>query len=283
MLARHHRLKIGQVGIVGYVAASGVSRVALDTGIDPTYFNNPLLPDTHSEIALPLKVNNNIIGVLDVQSREPNAFTQDDISILQIMSDQLALAIQRVILATEQEESLREIESAYQSFTLSSWKSFSRGVELKKGYSFDGMNISPIENLPLEYQDSLVNGKSIVTNNLDNKDISESTLAVPLKLRDRVIGALTIEFNSNTIPRETISLAEEIAGRLAIALENARLYTETQVAAERERAISQASANIGKAVDIDSILRYMVEELGGKLKDVDVAVQIGRNDQHSEA
>jgi GAF domain-containing protein/HAMP domain-containing protein len=280
MLARHHRLKIGQVGIVGNVAASGLSRVALDTSTDSTFFNNPLLPDTHSEIALPLKVNNNLIGVLDVQSQEPNAFSQDDISILQIMADQLALAIQRVLLSTEQAENLREIENAYQSFTLSSWKSFSQGVEFKKGYSFDGMNISPIENLPLEYQDSLANGISVVSNNQSKKDSSESTLAVPLKLRDKVIGALTIGFNYDVIPPETISLAEEIAGRLAIALENARLYTETQMAAERERAISQASTNIGKAVDIDSILRYMAEELGAKLKDVEVAVQIGRDDEY---
>ena len=76
MLARQHKLKVGQVGIVGYVTGHGVPRIATDVGADSVYFNNLDLPLTRSEMALPLKIGEQIIGALDVQSTKSNAFSQ---------------------------------------------------------------------------------------------------------------------------------------------------------------------------------------------------------------
>jgi len=92
-LARGHRLKVGEVGIVGYVAGTGEPRVAADVGKDAVFFNNPDLPETRSEMALPLKVRDRVIGVLDVQSTQIAAFTEEDVTTLQTMADQLAVAI----------------------------------------------------------------------------------------------------------------------------------------------------------------------------------------------
>jgi putative methionine-R-sulfoxide reductase with GAF domain len=77
MLERAHRLEVGQVGIVGNVAATGITRIASEVGEDAVYFNNPNLPETRSEIALPLRVRNQIIGVIDVQSKDPDAFSKE--------------------------------------------------------------------------------------------------------------------------------------------------------------------------------------------------------------
>ena len=82
MLGRHHSLRIGEQGIVGYVAARGESRVARNVGEDIVFFNNPDLPATRSEAALPLKITNRIIGVLDVQSTKEDAFRADDLRVL---------------------------------------------------------------------------------------------------------------------------------------------------------------------------------------------------------
>jgi FOG: GAF domain len=98
MLARGHRLAVGEVGIVGYVAGTGKPRIALDVGEDAVFFSNPDLPHTHSEMALPLKVGERVIGVLDVQSVEPSAFTDEDVAVLQTMADQIALAIENARL-----------------------------------------------------------------------------------------------------------------------------------------------------------------------------------------
>jgi len=93
MLERSHRLKVGKVGIVGYVAATGESRIALDVGKDAIHFVNPDLPDTRSEMGLPLKARERVIGVLDVQSTKESAFSEEDVAVLQLLTDQLATAI----------------------------------------------------------------------------------------------------------------------------------------------------------------------------------------------
>ena len=85
-----YHLTIGQVSIIGWVAINRKARIALDVGDDPYYFSNPDLPDTRSEVALPLIARGRLLGVLDVQSREINAFQEEDISGLQVMADQIA-------------------------------------------------------------------------------------------------------------------------------------------------------------------------------------------------
>jgi GAF domain-containing protein/HAMP domain-containing protein len=272
MLAHHHKLKVGQEGIVGNVSATGEPRIALDTGLDVTYFNNPLLPMTRSEMALPLKVNEQLLGVLDVQSELPEAFTQDDISTLQIMADQLAIAIQRVRLSQEQEFNLRQLEGAYQTFTLSSWRKFSQEKGFKPGYRFDGVNMTALDIYPEGSQETLRKGKSVVLPG--DKETKNTTLAVPLKLRDQILGVISISFGEDTINPETINLAEEVASRFAVALENARLYTETQKQAERTRAVSEISNIITSSVNIENILRTAVQELGRINPDTEVTVRL---------
>jgi GAF domain-containing protein/HAMP domain-containing protein len=272
MLAHHHKLKVGQEGIVGNVSATGEPRIALDTGLDVTYFNNPLLPMTRSEMALPLKVHEQLVGVLDVQSELPEAFTQDDIATLQIMADQLALAIQRVRLSQEQEYNLRQLESAYQTFTLSSWRKFSHGRGFKSGYSFDGVKLTALDSYPEGSQETLRKGKSVILER--DKETKTSTLAVPLKLRDQILGVMNISFGESAINPETINLAEEVASRLAVALENARLYSETQKQAEQTRAVSEISNIITSSVNIENILRTAVQELGHINPDTEVTVRL---------
>ncbi len=142
LIANSHRLRVGEQGIVGRVAASGEARIALDTGADAVYFNNPFLPTTRSEMALPLKTRNEIFGVLDIQSDQPRAFVQEDIEILQVLADQLAIAIEKINLLERVEIQLKEIEEAYQEYTRQSWQSLARNQTQIAGYKFDGMQIA---------------------------------------------------------------------------------------------------------------------------------------------
>ncbi len=111
MLARGHKLRVGKVGIVGKVAATGEPHIALDVGKDAVHFANPDLPDTHSEMGLPLRVRGRVIGVLDVQSTRVAAFTEDDVAVLQTLADQLAAAIAnaRLFRAVREEASRRAL------------------------------------------------------------------------------------------------------------------------------------------------------------------------------
>jgi methyl-accepting chemotaxis protein len=112
MLERSHRLKVGEQGVVGYVAGTGEPRIVLDVGADAVHFNNPLLPETRSEMALPLKLGTQIIGVLDVQSKKAGAFDEKDATVLQTMADQLAIAIENARLLQETQQTVHELSTA---------------------------------------------------------------------------------------------------------------------------------------------------------------------------
>ncbi len=113
MMAMDHKLRIGEVGIVGYVAGTGEPHIALDVGLDSVHHVQPLLSETRSEMALPLKVGERIIGVLDVQSEQESAFDDDDVQIIQTVADQLAIAVDNLRLLEEVRHRANELESLY--------------------------------------------------------------------------------------------------------------------------------------------------------------------------
>ena len=117
MLARGHRLRVGDQGIVGFVTFTGDPRIVLNVGQDAAFFNNPDLPDTHAEVAVPLRFGREIIGALDIQSREPNAFTQEDVEIFTILADQVSVAIQNVRSLDQAQRALQEAELASSQLT----------------------------------------------------------------------------------------------------------------------------------------------------------------------
>ncbi len=124
LMLQEHKLKVGEVGIVGYVTGTGQPRIALDVGVDAVYFKNPVLPETHSEMALPLKTGDRIIGALDVQSKAESAFDKDDVRVLQTMADQLAVAIENARLFQEMEQALHQLEISQGLITKAAWQGF---------------------------------------------------------------------------------------------------------------------------------------------------------------
>ncbi len=273
MLANNHRLRVGEVGIVGYVAASGKPRIALDTGQDAVFFNNPLLPNTRSEIALPLIADNAVIGVLDVQSDQPQAFSQDDVEIMQVMADQLATAIEKARLLGALEDNIKELERTNQQFTKEGWKESGtqKGIV---GYHFDKTRLESTTRLSEQARETLESGSVTYSNHLDKKDRGPRTAAVPVKLRGQTIGVVNVQFKGDYIPEETIRLIEAASDRLAVALENARLVQDSQRRANLEFTIGQLSTKIGSASEIDGVLKFTAQELGKLLSDTQVTVQL---------
>ncbi|MBU1877731.1 MAG: GAF domain-containing protein, partial [Chloroflexi bacterium] len=94
MKEQGHRLLVGGTSMVGMACATGQARIALDVGQERVRFDNPHLPLTRSEIALPLIVGEHILGALDAQSTRPGAFSQEDIAVLQLVADQVAVAVE---------------------------------------------------------------------------------------------------------------------------------------------------------------------------------------------
>jgi GAF domain-containing protein len=115
MLARKHRLAVGGQSIVGWVTAQRQPRVALDVGADAVHFKNPDLPHTRSEMALPLVVGDRLLGALDVQSTEEAAFDEEDVAILSLMADQVAVAINNALKFSQEAAVLEATSPLYRA------------------------------------------------------------------------------------------------------------------------------------------------------------------------
>lgn len=256
MLARGHRLIVGEQGIVGFAALRGEPRIALNVGEEAVYFNNPDLPDTHSEVALPLKFRNETIGVLDIQSREVNAFSKDDLEIFSILADQVSVAIQNIRSLEQAQRALLEAQSASRQLAGSAWQSFQTQLETK-GYRFDGIKPEPLKET----------GKPVE---------ARETLSVPVQLRGQTIGNLKLRVLDSTRnwTEDERAIIESTAERVAIAMEGARLLDEAQKRAARETFLAGMGARLATSFQVDSILRDTVEELGQTLKGATVSFQL---------
>jgi GAF domain-containing protein len=260
MLKRGHRLRVGATGIVGTVAGQGKARIALDVGLDSVYFNNPDLPETRSEMALPLKVGIQMVGVLDVQSRDVNAFHEEDISVLDILANQVSIAITNAHLFSQTKQSLVDSQAVYQQFVEQNWTRFARTVK-HTGYVYDGVKTAPIENPVSTTQPNAIN--------------------VPIKIRGLPIGNITIQSNNplRTWSQGEINLAQAAAERAGLAVENYRLLIEAQRRAAKERTVSEITARIGSSVDLREIMKTAVEEIGHALSGSEVTVQFNLADK----
>lgn len=267
MLLRQHRLRLDNTSIVGYTAMMNEPRIALDVGSDSVYFNNPELPETRSEMALPLRAGRQMFGVLDVQSIEPNAFVQDDISVLEILADQIAIAIENARLFSDAQRALSEARESFEKFTRREWTKFGTQVR-HPGYVFDGKQITPLSDAAQRQRLAQTGSLSI--------DKSSSGLTMPIRLRGQTIGILNVrpQTGSRRWTQDELAVVEAAADRAALALENARLVESAQRRAGRERAIGEIAARIGAVSDRDIILQTAVEELGRKIGNSEIRIEI---------
>lgn len=255
MLERGHRLKVGEVGIVGYVTGSGEPRIALDVGEDAVYFDNPDLPQTRSEMAVPLMVRNEIIGALDVQSTEAEAFDEEDIAILRTMADQIAVALDNARLLQRSQQAIAELQSTQQEQLLSAW----RYRQQLPAFEYDRINVTETEPGDEQVSPSIQDDIEIVSDD----DGKRSVLSAPLRLRDQTIGALSLEQleSERDWTEDEIELVEEVSEQISLALENARLFEEAQERAIRERAMSEVTNKMRETLNVDSVIRTAVEEI----------------------
>ena len=273
MLARGHRLKVGETGIVGYVTSTGNARVALDTGSDVVFFNNPDLPHTRSEMALPFKVGTVVIGALDVQSKEPNAFAEEDISIISILSEQVGIAIQNSRQYEETHRALAEAETLSRQFVRQGWQEFTRARNLA------GIRHTGARATLLYSKNGDVEG-NVATNDQTAAPQKGALLVLPVKLRDEVIGTVNVRSPGNREwDQDELDIVTAIIERAAVTLESARLLTESQKRAAKERTIGEISAKISAQSDIDELLKTATIELGRTLPKANISIQFKKEDE----
>jgi len=259
--ASDFRLRIGSEGIVGQVAASGTIYVAQDVTIDPLYISDESTTLTRSELALPLHSRGELIGVLDVQSTSVNAFSDEDIAVLQTLADQLALAITNARYFKEAEENLDVLQRAYGELSREKWSDMLESRE-KVGYYCDASGVRHITSL---------------TENDDYSELDLPTIEIPVVVRGFLIGKIRARKpkGSSEWLKDEIGLMEDLTDQLNLTLESARLFEESQRRASQEQLTSEITSRIRETLDIETILETAVNEIGSAMGLAALEVHIG--------
>ncbi len=304
MLAGGHRLRLGEESIVGYVAGRGEPRIVLDIGADAAFFDNPDLPDARSEMALPLQARGEIIGVLDVQSKESEAFSDEDVAVLQTLADQIAMAISNARFFRQAQESLEAERRAYGEISRDAWGELLQDYR-HLGYRYTKGGVAPLvetlsaprpevhDNLASQNEPRADDGEErsvpsapAMTSARDSVALSDTDaklgeelpeLALPVKVRGHVIGSVKAHKpgEAGEWEVEEVALMETLAEQLGLALESARLYRDTQQRALRERLTGEIAARMRENLDIDTVLQTAIREIGERLDVAEVEVRMG--------
>ena len=275
LLAKNYKLRVGQTGLVGNVTRTGQAYIALDVGTDAVYFDNPLLPETRSEIVLPLRNHSITIGALDIQANTPTAFDEKDVQTFQILADQLAAAIENAQLAQQVEENLAALTIANRLQTQQIWRAAIDQRE-RPAYEYDGLQIRAVpQHISADLLKQLESGKPIVFKQSAEHKEGQNALMIPLMVLNQVIGVIGLEQEdpNHIWTDEEIAIAQAAANRAALTLDNARLLEESQRRAVKERTIFESTTRIGSVLNIENILQATAEELEKVLSGSEVVLQ----------
>jgi GAF domain-containing protein len=259
MLAKGYSLKVGEVGIVGYVTRRCEPRIALDVGMDAIHFKNPFLPETRSEMALPLVVGERILGALDVQSTLPAAFTEEDVAVLQVLANQVAIAIENVRLLEETRAALELSRRAYGELSREAWLERLQSQSL--GFHRDANGLTQIK----------------PPGQLDSGEPDEQRLTIPIQVRGQTLGFIHARKpeRAGAWSAEQTALLNTLVDQLGVALDTARLYEETQERAERERMVGEITSHMRATLDLETVLQTAAREMRRALDLAEVEMRLG--------
>lgn len=258
MIENGHALHVGTQGIVGFVAAQKKSRIALDVGTDAIFFNNSYLPMTRSEAAIPLMIRNKVLGVLDIQSDKPQAFTVEDLDVLETLADQVAIAIENARLLDESQATLMQLEALTTIRTREAWSQKISGRHRAFTYTPLGLRAE----------------KPTVA--------ASNSVEVPLTLRGQRIGKISIARKGDeALNKVEVDLITEVANQAGLAIDNIRLLEDATQRAKQEQVVGRLASRFSQSLNIDALIQTAARELG-QLPDVaEVSVFIGNESPES--
>lgn len=243
-----HRLEVAGRNMVGAAIRERSVRIAQIASQEKQRFENPLLPYTRSEVALPLVVGDRVLGALNVQSTKESDFGPEVIETMQNVAGQVAIALENARLFQEAQHNIRELHTIQQQYLVEGWSGFSAQKEEE-----------------LEYQVG------------DESDESSRKFEVPISLRDQIFGQIRFESNEDWTPEQE-SLANAVATQAAIALENARLVSESRQIAIYERMLADINSKIWSSTTIDGVLQAAVKELGRRLNASQATIELNMDE-----
>jgi len=266
LLSRNHRLAVGSASLVGWVTGNRMPRVSNDVSRDPFHFKNPLLPDTRAELTLPMTVGGRLIGVLDVQSTEKDAFAEEDVRALEAITGELAIAIDNARLVRETADELHRAEGLYRGRARESWARFARaGVPTM-------LRVGATEG---EFREA---GMAITQQAFDNVATAQSEdgreVAVPVVVRGEAIATISARRPAEKEPwaKDDIELIQAAAVQVGLALESARQYAEEQRRVGELEVVNRVAQAVSQLLRLDSLFRVVHAQMSQVLPQTDLAI-----------
>ena len=245
-----HRLEVAGRSMVGTAIREKTARIAQIASEEKQRYENPILSYTRSEIALPLIVGDRVLGALNVQSTKESDFGPQLIETMQNMAGQVAIALENARLFQEAQHNIREMRTIQQQYLLEGWSGFTAQKEDE-----------------LEYQVG------------DESNEKSKKIEVSISLRDQVLGQIRLEGTEDWTPEQE-SLANAVATQAAIALENARLVSESRKIAVYERMLAEINSRIWSSATIDGVLQTAVKELGRRLSASQATIELNLDESN---
>ncbi len=276
LLSRNFRQKLSDMGIVSHCFSQAEMQLSSNIRDDLNFLQNPLLPSTLSELALPMIYADKVIGVIDFQSSKVNGFSPEEIKLLRALTDQIAVSFQKAQISQQLKKVQSEFEITYRQFTQRSWRTHLRQAKRKFSYRYRGSLVEKEAPQSEELFKAINEDKSVIVHGQALAADSEqlTSLAVPIRLRGQVIGAMDLKLGTGQIPSDLEPLIETICNRLAVALENARLIEEIQTKADREHRVSEISNKIRSSPNVDQVLRTAAAQIGQTLGASEVMIHL---------
>ena len=278
-LQRGVKIRLGEVNVISNVAGSGEPRIINDVEMDYVFRRDPLLPDTRAEAVIPLKSGQEVMGVLDVHSPILNVFDEDDVVILQILADQLSVAIQNARLVQNLQQSVDEANSLYQRYTQTIWSREAMGTRVG-GYEYNLLEVMPIDDsarhrrdLPADILERLKSGKATTVKRtlltpadelqVGNSGSDPTVLLVPLLMYNQMVGVIGLEEDQpdHEWTDEEITVIEAVTNQIALSLDNARLLEESQIRSGQLRLLQEVTAVAASHTNLIELLDNVSQKL----------------------
>jgi GAF domain-containing protein len=252
-------------------------------GSETYYITPPAMTEgMKSTLNLPIETGSKILGLLNIQTSTPGS-SAEDTSVLDIVADQIANAIENIRIFEQLEGRLREIEQLVGEATESGWKKLEAGVPL--GYEYDRIQVLPgHEQYPPDVIRKLLERKSVTYVTTDVHRTSR--LVAPIILRNQVLGMIGYEEDDpgHVWEQDSIIILETIASQVSLALENTRLIAEAQERAQQEKLIANITSRMHETLDVDIILQTAIREMreAFALKEAEIRLQPIENEPEEE-
>lgn len=269
LLQRGHKLRVGSVSVIGQAVELREPNVAYNTATSSIHRRNEFLPETRAELAVPLKFGRQMIGALDVQSRQRDSFSEDFINTMQTLADQIAVAIENARLYEQSARLLADLQRQRQNEAREAWTEFLRARRVTSQTHQAG--VATETDFRELIQAAYRSRKTIVGSATARGTVP---FVVPIVMKDTTIGTVEYEVPQHEFANTKVQLAEDLVSRLTVSLENNRLFQESRKTAQRERLVNDIAATISMETEVQAILETALREVGQALQTPNVSIRL---------